>query len=112
MARHDRQTAILPPAPSLKFIPPGRFTEIDAKYYSGEDTQPPQAMFSRGRALTPHSGGGASNKNGFVESTPPLSLETGSLMVNYLSYIYNQQTGWDRAHPRDRPPPMDQPRFH
>ena len=101
-ARHDRQTALVaPPPPVQKFIPYGKFTDIDERYYNPiPDPQPAAEIFSRGRELRPHGDNVKYQPSGFVEHSPSLALDQGSLRVNYGSYIYQQQTGFDAAHPR------------
>ena len=101
MNRIDKQREIVPPAPVAKFIPYGMFTEIDQQYYDPVEVQPASEVFSRGRELRPHGQNVKHHSVGFVEQSPTLALDSGSLRVNYGSYIYEQITGFDAAHPRD-----------
>jgi hypothetical protein len=41
------------------------------------------------------------NFDGFVAPPTPIGLSTGSLKVNYGSYIYEQKTGYDANHSPD-----------
>ena len=102
--RQDRQKALVAPEPVKKFIPYGQFTAIDEKYYNPVEVQPASDVFSRGRELKPHGENVKYQPSGFVEQSPSLALDSGSLRVNYGSYIYQQQTGFDLAHPRDERP--------
>ena len=102
--RHDRQSALVPPAPVKKFIAYGEYTAIDEKYYNPVEVQPAAEIFSRGRELRPHGDNVKYQPSKFVQYSPSLALDSGSLRVNYGSYIYQQQTGWDLAHPRDEQP--------
>jgi hypothetical protein len=83
-----------------KFIPAGKFIAIDEKYYQQKEDIHPRAneVFGRqGRPLQPH----GTNVNHATPFLPkPQGLSTQDLKVNYLSYIYNQQVGFDQAHPR------------
>ena len=100
----DRQSAIVPPAPVKKFIPYGQYTEIDSRYYDPVEVIPAAEGLGRGRELRPHGDNVKYQPSGFVQQSPSLALDSGSLRVNYGSYIYNQQTGFDQAHPRDERP--------
>ena len=99
--RQDKQQALVAPEPIKKFIPYGQFTAIDEQYYNPVEVQPAAAGFSRGRELKPHGSNVNHKSNGFVEHSPSLALDSGSLRVNYGSYIFQQKTGFDAAHPRD-----------
>jgi len=102
--RQDKQRQIVPPEPVKKFIPYGQFTAIDEKYYNPVEVQPASDVFSRGRTLKPHGSNVNHKSDGFVQQSPSLALDGDSLRVNYGSYIYQQQTGYDAAHPRDERP--------
>jgi hypothetical protein len=89
------------PQPNIKYIPPGKYTAIDEKFYKQKQEIAPRAgeAFGRmGRALTPF----GTNVN--YHATPMVprvgGLSNGQLKLNYNSYIYNQISGFDRAHPR------------
>ena len=90
----------LAPPQQHKFIPPNKFIAIDEKYYQKKEDIHPRAneVFGRqGRPLQPH----GTNVNHATPLIPqPLGLSGKNLKVNYLSYIYNQQIGFDSAHPR------------
>jgi len=101
MDRIDKQREIVAPPPVAKFIPYGMFTAIDQQYYDPVEVQPAADGFSRGRELKPHGKNVKYHSVGFVEQSPTLALDSGSLRVNYGSYIYQQETGFDAAHPRD-----------
>ena len=88
--RIDKQAALVPPV-SLA-IPRGQFFDIDQRYYEPQE----DAVFVN-RSLKPH-GSNVTLNHGFVEQSTPIGLQTGSLVVNYGSYIYQQQTGSDAAH--------------
>ena len=102
--RQDKQRALVAPEPVKKFIPYGQFTDIDQRYYDPVEVQPASDGFSRGRTLKPRGSNVNHKSNGFVEHSPSLALDSGSLRVNYGSYIYQQQTGFDAAHTRDERP--------
>lgn len=79
-----------------KFIPRGVFIGIDETYYQPKDADPVKE-----RPLKRH--GTAVNVAGseFVKQPDPISLSTGSLKTNYLSYIYDQLKGYQAGHPAD-----------
>lgn len=83
-------------APIPKAIAQGVFMDIDQKYY-----EPKEANETKERHLRPHGTNVNLNSNGFVEQTMPIGLESGSLRVNFGSYIYQQQTGFDAAHTQE-----------
>ena len=83
-------------APVPKAIPQGVFIDIDQKYY-----EPKEANETKDRHLRPHGTNVNLNSNGFVEQTTPIGLESGSLRVNFGSYIYQQQTGFDANHTQE-----------
>ena len=101
MDRIDKQREIVAPPPVAKFIPYGMFTAIDQQYYDPVEVQPASEVFSRGRELKPHGQNVKHHSVGFVEQSPTLALDSGSLRVNYGSYIYEQITGFDASHSRN-----------
>jgi len=95
------QSAIQPP-PQLS-IPFGKFIDIDEKYHQ---LMVPQKADShgKGRTLIEHGKGVNNQPTEFVQQSPSMALDSGSLKVNYGSYIYDQLKGFDYAHPRDVKP--------
>ena len=95
--RIDRQKALTVPTagPVQKFIPAGTYIAIDEAYY-----MPQEANVTKERTLKPH-GRNVTLKADFVPQETPISLSTGNLKVNYQSYIYQQQTGYQLGHPAD-----------
>ena len=97
----ERQYAlpVLTPAPPQLAIRQGRFFQIDEMYYQPKNLETDlEDIHSKGRTLRRH-GEGVNLKTGFVDSGTPLSLDSGSLQVNYLLYLYQQKTGFDAFHP-------------
>ena len=92
MSNHYAQPILQPPPPPLA-IPRGVYFGIDQQYY-----EPQQANVTKDRVLKRH-GTNVNLKSDFVAPTPPISLDTGSLKVNYGSYIFQLRTGIDAAHP-------------
>lgn len=92
------QPAVNPP-PQLA-IPFGKFIAIDEKYH---ELMTPQTTdsHSKGRTLIEHGKGVNGQPTEFVQQSPSMALDGGSLKVNYGSYIYDQLKGFDYAHPRD-----------
>ena len=88
------QPALIAPT-ATKYIPPGVYLDIDQKYYESK----PENV-TKERHLKPH-GSNVNLESPFIASSTPISLTTGSLKVNYGSYIYQQKTGWDAAHSAD-----------
>ena len=84
------------------FIAPGKFLDIDAKFYQPkEDVHPRQTgeMFGRmGRPIQPFGQNVNYHSTAFVPKAQ--GLTTQDLKVNYGSYLYNQKTGYDANHPR------------
>lgn len=80
-------------------IPYGKFIDIDEKYYKPQQPVPAIDSFSKGRELKPHGTNGTYQPTAFIQNSPSLALDAGSLKVNYGSYIYQQKTGFDYAHP-------------
>ena len=95
--RVDKQKALTVPVATTvqKYIPPGAFIAIDEAYY-----MPQEANVTKERTLKPH-GTNVTLKADFVPQESPISLSTGNLKVNYQSYIYQQQTGYQAGHPAD-----------
>ena len=91
------QSAIQPP-PQLA-VPYGKFIDIDEKYHQ---LMVPQKADShgKGRTLVEHGRDVNHQPTDFVQHSPSLALDSGSLKVNYGSYIYDQLKGFDYAHPR------------
>jgi hypothetical protein len=87
----------LAPPVVAKAIPYGEFFGIDQQFY---DPKPPNE--TKHRQLRPY-GMNVNHKNfdGFVAPPTPIGLSTGSLKVNYGSYLFQQLTGTDAAHPAD-----------
>ena len=80
--RHDRQSALVAPAPPVKkFIPYGQFTDIDQRYYDPVDVQPAAAGFSRGRELRPHGDNVKYQPSGFVQQSPSLALDLSLIHI-------------------------------
>lgn len=95
--RQDKQLALQPP-PTPLAIPYGKYLDIDQKYYESKDMSVPlEDIHSKGKTLMPH-GKNVQLRSDFIQQPPPISLATGSLKVNYGSYIYQQKTGFDAAH--------------
>ena len=92
------QTTLQPP-PQLA-IPFGKFIAIDEKYH---EIMVPQETDShgKGRTLAAHGKNVNYQPTEFVQHSPSLALDSGSLKVNYGSYIYDQLKGFDYAHPRE-----------
>ena len=88
-----KQPSLMPPETAMA-IPRGMYIDIDQKYY-----EPKEAAVFSNRSIKPH-GENVNLKSDFVKQSAPLSLQTGSLAVNYGSYIYQQKTGTDAAHPQ------------
>jgi hypothetical protein len=99
MAMRYYQQPVVAPPPQLA-IPFGKFIAIDEKYHELIKPQKTDS-FSKGKTLVPHGKGVNYQPTGFVEYSPSLALDAGSLKVNYGSYIYDQLSGFDYAHPRD-----------
>jgi hypothetical protein len=81
------------------YIPPGKYQDIDAKFYTEKKNIKPQVGLSfgrQGRALTPF----GSNVNYHSTAFVPKAGGLSQLKVNYGQYLFNQQSGWDSAHPR------------
>ena len=98
MTFQHQQTTLQPP-PQLA-IPFGKFIAIDEKYH---ELMVPQETDShgKGRTLAAHGKNVNYQPTEFVQQSPSLALDGGSLKVNYGSYIYDQLKGFDYAHPRE-----------
>jgi len=76
-----------------KFIPAGKFIDIDDKYYRPRDKEyylKHETFGSQGKPLQSHTI--RYGETGFVKKEPTLAL--GPMKVNYGSYIYQQRTGF------------------
>jgi len=91
----------LHPTPALqapvqsKFIPAGKFIDIDDKYYRPKDKEyflKHETFGSQGKPLQSHTI--RYGETGFVKQSQPLQLNGGVMKVNYGSYIYQQKTGF------------------
>ena len=83
------------------FIAPGKFIDIDEKFYKQKEDVPPipQENFGRmGRPIQPYGTNVNYHASEFVPKAQGLTSE--NLKVNYLSYLYNQRVGFDANHPR------------
>ena len=89
---------IVQPQPT-KFIPPGKFMEVDENYYNKKQNIHPNPYenFGRmGRPLQPFGTNVNYHATPFVPKAQGLTTE--NLKVNYLGYIYQQRTGFDANH--------------
>ena len=83
------------------FIAPGKFLDIDEKFYQQKEDIHPRSEegFGRmGRPIQPYGTNVNYHATAFVPKAQ--GLTTQDLKVNYLSYLYNQKTGFDANHPR------------
>ncbi len=83
------------------YIPPGKFLDIDEKFYKQKEEVHPrnEEGFGRmGKPLQPFGTNVNYHATPFV--TKPQGLTAQNLKVNYNSYLYNQKTGFNAAHPR------------
>ena len=83
------------------FIAPGKFIDIDEKFYKQKEEIHPRSEegFGRmGRPIQPYGTNVNYHASEFVPKAQGLTSE--NLKQNYLSYLYNQRVGWDSAHPR------------
>ena len=83
------------------FIAPGKFLDIDAKFYQPKEDVHPRSEegFGRmGRPIQPFGTNVNYHATAFVPKAQ--GLTTQDLKVNYGSYLYNQKTGYDANHPR------------
>jgi hypothetical protein len=83
------------------FIAPGKFLDIDAKFYQQKEKVHPRSEegFGRmGRPIQPFGTNVNYHATAFVPKAQ--GLTTQDLKVNYLSYLYNQKTGFDANHKR------------
>jgi hypothetical protein len=90
--------------PELKAIIPGKFLDIDEKYYNDKpkDFYVGEAFGRMGKPILPHGQNVIYHPTGFIEKSPVLPL--GPLRANYNTYLYNQITGWDANHPMNAKP--------
>lgn len=97
---HNTMPIKPPPAPNTKYIPPGKFIDIDEQYYSNTNSNlnhQPEVFGLMGTPLKPYGENVNYNPTSFIQQPSGLS----KLKINYGSYIYNQITGWDASHPSD-----------
>ena len=90
--------------PNIKAILPGKYLDIDEKYYNDEKKYfyVGEVFGKNGKPLSPYGTNVKYNASSFVPLAPVLPL--GPLKSNYGSYIYQQQTGYDSSHGiNDRP---------
>ena len=83
------------------FIAPGKFLDIDEKFYKQKEEVHPRSEegFGRmGRPIQPYGTNVNYHATEFVPKAQGLTSE--DLKVNYLSYLYNQRVGFDANHPR------------
>jgi len=83
------------------FIAPGKFLDIDEKFYKPKEDVHPRSEegFGRmGRPIQPYGTNVNYHATAFVPKAQGLTSQ--DLKVNYLSYLYNQKTGFDANHPR------------
>ena len=87
-------TPALQVPPPSKFIPAGKFIDIDDKYYRPVDKYllEHESFGSQGKPLRTHTV--KYGTSGFVKQSIPLEVNGGRLKVNYGSYIYQQRTGF------------------
>ncbi len=91
----------LAPPQQHAYIPPGKFLDIDEKFYKQKEEVHPrnEEGFGRmGKPLQPFGTNVNYHATPFV--TKPQGLTAQNLKVNYNSYLYNQKTGFNAAHPR------------
>jgi hypothetical protein len=91
---------LAPPQPHA-FISPGKFLDIDAKFYQQKEDVHPRSEegFGRmGRPIKPFGQNVNYHSTAFVPKAQGLTSQ--DLKVNYLSYLYNQKTGFDANHKR------------
>ena len=83
------------------FVPPGKFLDIDDKFYKQKEDVHPRSEegFGRmGRPIQPFGTNVNYHATAFVPKAQGLTSE--NLKTNYLGYLFNQRTGWDANHPR------------
>ena len=83
------------------FIAPGKFLDIDEKFYKQKEEIHPRSEegFGRqGRPIQPYGTNVNYHSTAFVPKAQGLTSQ--DLKVNYLSYLYNQRVGFDANHPR------------
>ena len=91
----------LAPPQQHAYIPPGKFLDNDEKFYKQKEEVHPrnEEGFGRmGKPLQPFGTNVNYHATPFV--TKPQGLTAQNLKVNYNSYLYNQKTGFNAAHPR------------
>lgn len=83
----------------LKHIAPGKYIDIDERYYLNDKPKlnhQTDAFGRMGKPLKPF------GENVNYQSTSLIEVPGGlndNIKVNYGSYLYNQITGWDIHHP-------------
>jgi hypothetical protein len=83
------------------FIAPNKFIDIDEKFYQPKEDVHPRAGESFGRMGKPLQPYGTNVVYHSTEFVPvKQGLTSQDLKVNYLSYLYNQKTGFDANHKR------------
>jgi len=83
------------------FVPPGKFLDIDDKFYKQKEEVHPRSEegFGRmGRPIQPYGTNVNYHASEFVPKAQGLTSQ--DLKVNYLGYLFNQKTGFDQANPR------------
>ena len=101
MAYSNFNSPQLVPPQAHAFIAPGKFLDIDAKFYQQKEDVHPRSEegFGRmGRPIQPFGTNVNYHSTAFVPKAQ--GLTTQDLKVNYLSYLYNQRVGFDANHPR------------
>ena len=82
------------------FVPPGKFLDIDEKFYKQKEEVHPRSEegFGRmGRPIQPFGQNVNYHSTPFIPKAQGLTSE--NLKTNYLSYLYNMRTGFDANHP-------------
>jgi hypothetical protein len=98
MSLHPTKVIIVPP--DSKYIPAGKFLDIDQKYYQKHDKErinTHEAYGRQGKPLLPHGKNVSYQATNFVQKSPVLPLGH-TLNPNYNTYIYNQLTGSNPSH--------------
>jgi len=83
------------------FVPPGKFLDIDEKFYKQKEEVHPRSEEGfglMGRPIQPFGQNVNYHASEFIPKAQ--GLTTQDLKVNYLGYLFNQRTGWDANHKR------------